>query len=490
MKNKEKVRVRKRPKQKNRMTPGIRTVFILMLIFAIILLSGLVVYVNGILENTFTSLLRGDAIFSDPIASIVVICLALMVVFLSFFIIYILTTNKGKLDPENEPSSVKVKRGYASGKGGGRHDSSVAQRKQGRNRFYKLNEVDEKMKKYATPEAEKGLTLEEMCERFRNFAATRGLYYDINVIRSFIASLSVTRLIIMQGISGTGKTSLACVFGEFIENKSTVVSVQPFWKESSDLLGYFNEFTNTFNETELLRVIYEANYSKEIYVTVLDEMNIARVEYYFADFLSKLELPDIESRRIAVVSDRWEDDPVLLYNGSVQLPPNMWYIGTANNDDSTLAISDKVYDRAMIIDLNMRAKPFEPDRERSASVAINYGAFELMAKQARDTYAISERTLEAIGELDTYLIEKLKITFGNRIMEQIKRYVPVYIACGGKELDAVDGIIAKKILRKLESKNPMFLKSISGELSDKLDEIFGKDTMPVCKDCLERLIFA
>ncbi|MBO4972682.1 MAG: hypothetical protein J6D45_07685, partial [Clostridia bacterium] len=66
----------------------------------------------------------------------------------------------------------------------------------------------------------------------------------------------------------------------------------------------------------------------------------------------------------------------------------------------------------------------------------------------------------------------------------------VYIACGGKELDAVDGIIAKKILRKLESKNPMFLKSISGELSDKLDEIFGKDTMPVCKDCLERLIFA
>ncbi len=490
MKNKEKVRVRKRPKQKNRMTPGIRTVFILMLIFAIILLSGLVVYVNGILENTFTSLLRGDAIFSDPIASIVVICFALMVVFLSFFIIYILTTNKGKLDPENEQSSVKVKRGYASGKGGGRHDSSVAQRKQGRNRFYKLNEVDDKMKKYATPEAEKGLTLEEMCERFRNFAATRGLYYDINVIRSFIASLSVTRLIIMQGISGTGKTSLACVFGEFIENKSTVVSVQPFWKESSDLLGYFNEFTNTFNETELLRVIYEANYSKEIYVTVLDEMNIARVEYYFADFLSKLELPDIESRRIAVVSDRWEDDPVLLYNGSVQLPPNMWYIGTANNDDSTLAISDKVYDRAMIIDLNMRAKPFEPDRERSASVAINYGAFELMAKQARDTYAISERTLEAIGELDTYLIEKLKITFGNRIMEQIKRYVPVYIACGGKELDAVDGIIAKKILRKLESKNPMFLKSISGELSDKLDEIFGKDTMPVCKDCLERLIFA
>ena len=470
------------------MTPGIRFVFIIMMVFAVILVSGLVVYVNGVLENSFTSLLRGDAIFSDPIASIVVICLSLLLVFMSFFVIYVLTANKGKLDPDYEETNVKVKGG--SGKSSKKDKGNLATRKHGRNRFFKLNEVDLNMRKYVTPEAESALTLEEMCERFRNFAATRGLYYDIGVIRSFIASLSVTRLIIMQGISGTGKTSLACVFGEFIQNKSTVVSVQPFWKESSDLLGYFNEFTNTFNETDLLRVIYEANYSKEIYVTVLDEMNIARVEYYFADFLSKLELPDIESRRIAVVSDRWEDDPILLENGSVQLPPNMWYIGTANNDDSTLAISDKVYDRAMIIDLNTRAKPFEPDRERNQAVTINYGAFELMAKKARDAYSVSERTLEAIGELDAYLIAKLKITFGNRIMEQIKRYVPVYMACGGSELDAIDGIIAKKILRKLESKNPMFLKSISGELSDKLDEIFGKDSMPACKDCLERLIFA
>lgn len=366
---------------------------------------------------------------------------------------------------------------------------SFATRRRGKNRFFKLNEVDAAMSKYTTPAAE-DITLEELCERFRNFAATRGLYYDIGVIRSFIASLSVTRLIIMQGISGTGKTSLACVFGDFIKNKSTVVSVQPFWKESSDLLGYFNEFTNTFNETELLRVIYEANYSKEIYVTVLDEMNIARVEYYFADFLSKLELPDIESRRIAVVSDRWENDPILLEGGSVQLPPNMWYIGTANNDDSTLAISDKVYDRAMIIDLNSRAKPFEPSREKSAAVSINYGSFELLAKRARDTYSVSERALEAVSELDAYLIGRLKITFGNRIMEQIRKYVPVYIACGGSELDAIDGIIAKKILRKLESKNPMFLKSISGELSDKLDEIFGKDSMPECRDFLDRLAFA
>ena len=112
---------------------------------------------------------------------------------------------------------------------------------------------------------------------------------------------------------------------------------------------------------------------------------------------------------------------------------------------------------------------------------------ELMAKQARDTYAISERTIEAMGELDTYLIEKLKITFGNRIMEQIKRYVPVYIACGGQELEALDDILSKKIIRKLETQNPVYLRSAAEGLCQYLDELFGYDKMILCKNAIHRL---
>lgn len=82
------------------------------------------------------------------------------------------------------------------------------------------------------------------------------------------------------------------------------------WKERTDLIGYYNEFTKRFNETDLLKKLYEANYSDEIYITVLDEMNIARVEYYFAEFLSLLELPNSEERLLTVVSDRWRTIPV------------------------------------------------------------------------------------------------------------------------------------------------------------------------------------
>lgn len=148
-----------------------------------------------------------------------------------------------------------------------------------------MSEIDERAAQYARRTYDDSATLKSFCESFRNYAASRlKLYYDISDIRKFVSGLAVTRLVILQGISGTGKTSLAYALGEFLGNGSTVIPVQPMWKERTDMIGYYNEFTGRFNETTLLEKLYEANYSKDMYVTVLDEMNIARVEYYFAEF--------------------------------------------------------------------------------------------------------------------------------------------------------------------------------------------------------------
>ena len=226
-------------------------------------------------------------------------------------------------------------------------------------RFCMLSEIDKKKNSYGHTSYFKNVTLESLCNDFRNYAANKlRLYYDISDIRRFIAGMSVSHILILQGMSGTGKTSLAHAFGSFIDNSSTVIPVQPMWKERTDLIGYYNEFTKRFNETLLLEKMYEANYSKDMYVTVLDEMNIARVEYYFAEFLSLLELPNPEDRYLDVVSDKWQTDPTELKDGRIKLPVNMWFIGTANNDDSTFAISDKVYDRAMILNLDNKSERF------------------------------------------------------------------------------------------------------------------------------------
>ena len=342
------------------------------------------------------------------------------------------------------------------------------------------------MKSYRAPNMT-GITLKELCERFRNYAAAeKKLYYTPEDIRKFIAGMAVSRILIIQGMSGTGKTSLAYTFGEFLNNGSVIVPVQPMWKERTDLVGYYNEFTRKFNETMLLQKMYEANYSSEMYITVLDEMNIARVEYYFAEFLSLLEIPDTDKRWLDVVSDKWSNDPVKLNeSGQIKLPDNMWFIGTANNDDSTFAISDKVYDRAMIVNLDRKSKEFSAPHTEGIKLAV--WEWEKLVREAEEEYGVTARNLRRLSELDAYMIKTFRVSFGNRIMKQINKYVPIYVACGGDELDALDDILSKKIIRKLETQNPVYVKSMSRQMSEYLDELFGEGKMKSCKESLERL---
>ena len=356
----------------------------------------------------------------------------------------------------------------------------------GAERFCMLSEIDKNSTKYGHGTYEKRLKPDELCEDFRNYAASQlGLYYDIEDIRRFIAGLAVSKLLILQGMSGTGKTSLAHAFGLYIDNSAAVIPVQPMWKERTDLIGYYNEFTKRFNETLLLEKMYEANYSKDMYITVLDEINIARVEYYFAEFLSLLELPDPNERYIDVVSDRWDTDPKQLKDGRIKLPDNMWFIGTANNDDSTFAISDKVYDRAMILNLDKKSERFAAPVVNKR--AISARQFTEAVDMAIKEFSISRRNAKRLEELDKYLIDHFHITFGNRIMKQIKTYIPVYVGCGGDELDALDDILSKKVFRKLETQNPIYLRNSSEGLISFIDELFGHDKMPLCKEYIHRL---
>ncbi|MBO7341926.1 MAG: hypothetical protein J6U87_04505, partial [Clostridia bacterium] len=225
-------------------------------------------------------------------------------------------------------------------------------------RFARLDAIDKKYQYYLPPAYRTDFTLEELCRDFRNFACSRmGLFYEEKVIRTLFAGLAATKLILLQGISGTGKTSLPYALGKFFENDASIVSVQPSWRDRTELFGYFNEFSKKFNETDVLRRIYEASYNDDINVIILDEMNIARVEYYFAEMLSLMEMPDPDEWKLELVPSSWPNDPLHLGDGKLLIPQNTWYIGTANNDDSTFSISDKVYDRALTINIDNKGMP-------------------------------------------------------------------------------------------------------------------------------------
>lgn len=353
-------------------------------------------------------------------------------------------------------------------------------------RFSKLNSIDIQLKDYKVQNYENSFTLSELIELFRNFAASKlRLYYTSDMIRLFISSLASTKLVILQGISGTGKTSLAYAWGKFIKNDAIIASVQPSWRDRTELFGYFNEFTKKFNETEVLKKMYEAGYNDDVYVTVLDEMNISRVEYYFAEMLSILEMPSRDEWLIELVPSVWDTDPKKLQSGKLRIPGNMWYIGTINNDDSTFAVTDKVYDRAMPIDINDKGKVFEPIPTEALNINSSYleGLFDAAVRDNQ----ISDENKAKIEEMDNYVIQHFRIAFGNRIVKQMNIFVPVYVECGGKELDGIDYFIARKILRKFEQLNLSYIRDEIDGFIKYLDTEFGKENFKECKEYLLRL---
>lgn len=353
-------------------------------------------------------------------------------------------------------------------------------------RFPKLTLVDEKYAALTPPEYDNEISLQEFAEGYRRYAASQmKLYYTPEIVRRFVAGMAASKLLILEGISGTGKTSLPYSFSRYLSNPSTIVSVQPSFRDRTELLGYFNEFSKRFNETEFLRALYEANYRPDPTLIVLDEMNLARIEYYFAEMLSVLEMPNKDEWVLDLVPTAWDGDPIKMDGGKIHVADSTWFIGTANNDDSTFTITDKVYDRAMPIELNERADAFECEVQPHCNVTAEH--LEYLFQKAQVDYPISDELMDKMQKLDNYLITRFKLSFGNRIMKQLYDFIPVYVACGGTELGGMDYIVARKVLKKFESMNVTFVRDEITGLITYIDKLFGKAEMQDSKAYLRRI---
>ncbi len=344
-----------------------------------------------------------------------------------------------------------------------------------------------------------GKSLKDLCDYIRAYGSAReGLYYSIETIRVFIASLAASdrasRLLILQGLSGTGKSSLPRLVAEALGAECKRVSVQPSWRDNRELLGYDNDFTNRFKETEFTKYLYEASAlpnRNKLYIILLDEMNLARIEYYFADFLSVLEETDKSKWIVPLVSGYSEFDEdqkpkYLDYSNeaaNICVTGNVWFVGTANNDDSTSLITDKVYDRAQVLDMDTRESEFKARRPAQITMDIDelIGLFD--TAKSDDSNRMNDADREKIRQVDEYLKE-MDITFGNRIVSQMEDFIPVYIACGGEKNEAIDYLLTHKILRKLDERYEPYLVAKLEDLRQCLNDTYGEG---VFKQSLEKI---
>ena len=356
-------------------------------------------------------------------------------------------------------------------------------------RFVKLTQVDkdyEISSEFTVMQSSDMVNLPELIDRFIKYSASQlHLYYTKEIIARFFAGMATSKVLILEGISGTGKTSLPYAMGKFFNKETSIISVQPSWRDRAELLGYLNEFTKTFNETDFLKAVYQAGYSDKPNFIVLDEMNLARIEYYFAEFLSVMEMPDVHEWKIDLVPASEPSDPKLLINGKLFINQNTWFIGTANKDDSTFTITDKVYDRATPIVINNKAELIDCDYTNNVQMTFDY--LDELFKKAQAEITMSTKVMDSFKKVDEYIQQNFKIAFGNRIMKQIKLFVPVYVACGFTEVQGLDYMLANKILRKFESLNLSFLHNELDGLIELLDKLFGKNSFKVSIEYIEDL---
>lgn len=287
-------------------------------------------------------------------------------------------------------------------------------------------------------------------------AAREGQFtFEEKMVRGFLAAMRSTRFIILKGLSGTGKTSLPIIVAKALGGKCKTISVQPSWKSKTDLIGFYNHFSDRFLATsfteELLKAQLPSNRDK-FYFIVLDEMNLARVEYYFSDFNSKLELRE-EDQVIELFDSVGKTSGTLteyIKDGNkLRIPDNVFFVGTINDDESTNSISDKIYDRAQVIDFQTASGDsighMEDIRDGES---LSFRQFKEQ-KKAMESVLV-KKDMEKINQLLTLLDQELNVRIGNRPKRHIEAFLRAYETAQWDKNEGIDLQIVSKLIPKIQ----------------------------------------
>ncbi|MFA7144774.1 MAG: hypothetical protein WC088_05895 [Candidatus Izemoplasmatales bacterium] len=337
----------------------------------------------------------------------------------------------------------------------------------------------------------KNTTLNELVSFVVDYARNSRLHlsYTEEDIATFIAGLGASRLSILQGMSGTGKTSLPKIFSEAILGNCEIVEVESSWKDKNELLGYYNEFSMKYTPKKFTLALYKSSLNKETFtIVLLDEMNLSRIEYYFSDFLSLMEHEE-DKRELKLINIKLnrinqgdEIDYLALEEGhTLRIPPNVWFIGTANRDESTFVISDKVYDRAQTMNFTKRAAKVRNYSNPILQQYYDYETMNRLLQEAREKGTFDAENNALVKSVEA-LMAPFNISFGNRILKQIEDFVNIYCACFENDdvtNEAVEKILLSKVVAKLE------VKTIDDK--EKLIMEFEKLHLEQCVDFIKRL---
>lgn len=248
----------------------------------------------------------------------------------------------------------------------------------------------------------------DFIERLEQNAQIRGLYYDSEDLLNLHISLKTNFLTIIGGMSGTGKSQMARLYGESLDLKMgetmVMVPVSPSYHEPNDILGYLNATTGVYHESEtgLVSLLLRAQqYRDQLHMVIFDEMNLSQVEHWFSPFISLLEIEanqrwlSIFNKTSFCINDK--------YQSQIQLHDNLIFVGTINFDDTTKGFSDRLLDRTNLI--VPRKLSFTEVRSRQ----IPHHGSNLIHTFQINMGTFRGEWLNPIGELDALTEQEVKL---------------------------------------------------------------------------------
>lgn len=287
----------------------------------------------------------------------------------------------------------------------------------------KMNNNDEQIE--VTTGGDDEMSIIDSINNIKSYISAKGFNYNDGLIENFYLSLKSKPFVILAGTSGTGKTRLVKLFAEAVgatsENgRYKMVPVRPDWSDSSDLFGHV-DLNGKFIPGAIIDFVKQAEIDcMRPYFLCLDEMNLARVEYYLSDILSVIETRDFVGDKILsepLVSETFygPDRAAADKYGVIKLPENLYIIGTVNMDETTFPFSRKVLDRANTIEFSY--VDLMPDMSAQINTATK---MNLNNKFLKTDYLLLNNCSEDIETVNLYCAELQKI---NRILQQANAHV-------------------------------------------------------------------
>lgn len=312
---------------------------------------------------------------------------------------------------------------------------------------------------------EEQLSTKEILQHINTYIAAKGFTFDEGLIENYYLSLKSKPFVILAGTSGTGKTRLVKLFAEAIgatsENgRYKLVSVRPDWSDSSDLFGHV-DLNGKFIPGVIIDFIKEAERdSDKPYFLCMDEMNLARVEYYLSDILSIIETRGYKGDRVTtdlLVSGNYygRDLDALEKYGDIRIPENLYIVGTVNMDETTFPFSKKVLDRANTIEFSTVDFLISSGLTFNEVQTMDLGNHFMKADYVFFSQCASEETYvnELCIELQEInkVLEKANAHVGYRVRDEIAFYM---LNNKNAELlnrnEAFDNEIMQKILPRIQ----------------------------------------